>query len=267
VRDYAAALYATDDAKWERIEKLQSIAYFILQLFGVRDYGNAILVNKLQIAYLRSINHPCLAAVQDDISLVVEERGEQSLSALSQKMLKHHERASIDALDKAYKVTAAHRALSHEVMAELGVAAKDRTHLVVSSQRKEEVQKAKSFLHTLRTDLRNDELRCFIAARPGRRRADHSTSTSSDGEQEEESDASDEGAQPTEADDTFVSNARINKSAVLRDAEPTVWLTEEHAQEVDLTGQLARLAGKFSPGGRPHPRYWGILHDNIRAFA
>lgn len=263
VRDYAAALYAGDPGKWARLQRMQSLAYFVLQLFGVRDYGNAILVNKLQLAYLETINHPCLAAVKEDMSLIVEEPCEQSLSALAQRMLRETDKSSIETLSTTYKLTFANRALTHEALAELGVSVGDRTHLVVSSQRANEVARMKSFLHTLRSDLRNDELKCFIVANPPSRRPDSSASDATDEPEE------DEDAEPTvllESDPTFVSRARINKSATLQDAEPTVWLTEESASEVVVMDQLVALSKKFSPVGGPHGRYWDALLPHIGDF-
>jgi hypothetical protein len=264
VRDYLAAMYAGDAGKWARLQRLQSLAYFVLQLFGVRDYGNAILLNKLQLSYLESINHPCLAAVRDDLSLLVEEPCEQSLAALAQRMLRETDKSSIETLSATYKLTFANRALTHEALAQLGVVVQDRTHLVVSSQRKDEVAKMKSFLHALSADLRNDELKCFIAAHPGARRADNSGSSSASGSNRDDDDDAPPVLGP--ADPTFVSRARINKDAQVQDSEPTVWLTEDAAAEVNVVEQLMAIANKFSPGGAPHQRYWNDLFPSMTLF-
>lgn len=265
VRDYLAAMYAGDAQKWERLQRLQSLAYFVLQLFGVRDYGNAILANKLQIAYLESVNHPCIGAVKEDMSLLVEEPCEQSLSALAQRMLRETDKSSIDTLNKTYKITFANRALTHDALAALGVSVDERTHLVVASQRKNEVAKMKSYLHKLSAELRTDELKCFIAANPAPQRPDESASGSGAADGEEE-DGEAPAVRVAQDDPTFVSRARINKAAVLQDSEPTVWLTEESAREVNVFDQLTQVAYKFSPGGVPHDRYWNDLLPNRLAF-
>ena len=124
--------------------------------------------------------------------------------------------------------------------------------------------KMKSYLHKLSADLRNDELKCFIAANPAPQRPDASGSGSASGGGQED----DEAPAPLLAqnDPTFVSRARINKAAVLQDSEPTVWLTEESAQEVCVGDQLAQVAQKFSPGGNAHDRYWNDLLPSMAAF-
>ena len=120
-RDYAAALFAGDDGRWTRIQRLQSHAAVILELFKVRDYANAITLSKLQFAHLERVNHPAYRAVQHDPMLLAEDRGEQSLAGVATATNKLTYKSDVGELSKSYQLQHAMRAVSHQAMHNMGL--------------------------------------------------------------------------------------------------------------------------------------------------
>lgn len=242
-RDYAAAIYAGDDDAWARMQLLNSHAYMVLQLFGVRDYGNAILLNKMQIHYLETINHPVMTALKRDPTIANEEKGEISLSRLAAAMVSQNEKSSIDTLHRIYRLSTAHTSVTHASLAALGISQDARTHSVVHIHRAKEVSKIASWLHMMCSELRNDELQCFVLDGQDARIVSDNDSASDNDEVGGNDDEGAEADTTTQADaQPLVTKMRIDKAAQLEDAEPTVWLTEGISEELRIATQIAKVS-------------------------
>jgi hypothetical protein len=282
-RDYQAAIQSGDPDRWTTMQRLISHAYVVLQLFKIRDYGNAILLTKLQMHYLEEVGHPALAAVKHEQTLINEVQGECGLGVLAGAMKNQNMKSEIDVLNKTWLLEAAHQTISHQSLANLGMPQGGRTHCVVHIHRKKEVLKAKGFLHVLGAQVRTHALLCFVHDDGDSAEKTASKSSSDDGddgdggaaralrnmrrEEREDrrlarrnqaddgggSDESDEAGDEGPAHKTVTRKGakyRIEKGAELKAAEVTVWLTEEKLADIKPVEQLNKLRNNLKDNRR-----------------